>query len=77
MAIELAAGATPAQAREAALAAMGERDAAFSAIVLPEPPAMPPADFLAHVRGLTHALEGAAKSASTGSPGSSKMAEAA
>ena len=55
-AIELQAGASREAARENALAAMGEHDAAAAAIVLPAPPAMEPDVFVSHVRRLTSAL---------------------
>jgi len=63
VATEMAAGASRADARASALAAMGERDAAAAAITLPTPPAMEPALFAAHVRRLNGALRAASRAA--------------
>ena len=60
-AIELQAGASREAARENALAAMGEHDAAAAAIVLPAPPPMDADVFASHIRRLTGALDAVAR----------------
>ena len=62
-AIELQAGASREAARENALAAMGEHDAASAAIILPAPPAMDADVFASHIRRLTGALDAVARAA--------------
>ena len=61
VATEMAAGASRAEARARALAAMGEWDAAVAAITLPTPPPMAADLFASHVRRLTGALRAAAR----------------
>jgi intracellular multiplication protein IcmO len=64
-AIELQAGASRDDARANARAAIGERDAAAAAIILPAPPAMEPDVFGSHVRRVTAALNAAAHAAAS------------
>ena len=61
--IETQAGASREEARENALAAMGEQDAAFAAIILPAPPAMDADVFASHIRRLTGTLDAVAHAA--------------
>jgi len=56
IAIEVAAGAAKAAARVSAQAALGERDAALAAIVIPVPPSMPDGELLERLQRLTAQL---------------------
>ena len=62
-AIETQAGASREEARENALATMGEHDAASAAILLPAPPAMDADVFASHIHRLTGALDAVARAA--------------